>query len=170
MQVTFAVEVNVAFTTQPRTTLSGNILGRNTIASPWMLQFPSCCLLYIKSVGHGGWNIPDSKVHGANMGPTLGRQDPSGPNVGHVNFAIWDVFYGVCCNKYSICYKIIIEIWSSGLLWYQETLQLDMKLRYDILKMVISRISYNLIISRSHTGMRIQIIYCIILRSDEKTL
>ena len=26
--------------------------------------------------------IPDSKVHGANMGPIWGRQDPGGPHVG----------------------------------------------------------------------------------------
>ena len=35
-------------------------------------------------------NIPDSKVHGANMGPIWGRQDPGGPHVGPMNFAIWD--------------------------------------------------------------------------------
>ena len=35
-------------------------------------------------------NSPDSKVHGANMGPTWGRQDPGGPHVGHMNLAIWD--------------------------------------------------------------------------------
>ena len=35
-------------------------------------------------------DIPDSKVHGANMGPTWGRQDPGGPCVGHVNLAIDD--------------------------------------------------------------------------------
>ena len=34
--------------------------------------------------------IPDSKVHGANMGPTWGRQDPGGPHVGPMNLAIWD--------------------------------------------------------------------------------
>ena len=33
--------------------------------------------------------VPDSKVHGANMGPTWGRQDPGGPHVGHMNLAIW---------------------------------------------------------------------------------
>ena len=33
---------------------------------------------------------PSSKVHGTNMGPTCGRQDPGGPHVGHVNLAIWD--------------------------------------------------------------------------------
>ena len=28
---------------------------------------------------HRPFPIPDSKVHGANMGPIWGRQDPSGP-------------------------------------------------------------------------------------------
>ena len=35
--------------------------------------------------------IPDSKVHGAHMGLTWGRQDPGGPHVGHVNLSIWDI-------------------------------------------------------------------------------
>ena len=33
---------------------------------------------------------PESKVHGANMGPIWDRQDPGGPRVGSMNFAIWD--------------------------------------------------------------------------------
>ena len=33
--------------------------------------------------------FPDSKVHGAYMGPIWGRQDPGGPHVGLMNFAIW---------------------------------------------------------------------------------
>ena len=33
---------------------------------------------------------PDSKVHGANMGPIWGRQDPGGPHVGSTNLAIWE--------------------------------------------------------------------------------
>ena len=37
-----------------------------------------------------GNGFPDSKVHGANMGPIWGLQDPSGPHVGPMNFAIWD--------------------------------------------------------------------------------
>ena len=32
---------------------------------------------------------PDSKVHGANMGPIWGRQDPGGTYVGPMNFAMW---------------------------------------------------------------------------------
>ena len=35
--------------------------------------------------------IPDSKVHGVNMEPIWGRQDPGGPHVGPMNFAIWDI-------------------------------------------------------------------------------
>ena len=31
-------------------------------------------------------NFPDSKVH---VGPIWGRQDPGGPHVGPMNFAIW---------------------------------------------------------------------------------
>ena len=34
-------------------------------------------------------HYPDSKVHGANMGPIWSRQDPGGPHVGPMNFAIW---------------------------------------------------------------------------------
>ena len=34
-------------------------------------------------------HYPDSKVHRANMGPIWGRQDPGGPHVGPMNFAIW---------------------------------------------------------------------------------
>ena len=39
-------------------------------------------------VHNGHKNIPDSKVHGANMGPIRGRQDPGGPHDGPINFAI----------------------------------------------------------------------------------
>ena len=36
-------------------------------------------------------SIPDSKVNVANMGPIWGRQDPGVPQVGPMNFVIWDV-------------------------------------------------------------------------------
>ena len=32
---------------------------------------------------------PDSKVHGANMGPSWDRQDPGGPHDGPIKFVIW---------------------------------------------------------------------------------
>ena len=38
------------------------------------------------------WIIPDSKVHGANMGPIWDQQDPGGTHVGPMNYAIWDCF------------------------------------------------------------------------------
>ena len=36
-----------------------------------------------------GINYPDSKVHGANMEPIWGRQDPGGSHVGPMNIVIW---------------------------------------------------------------------------------
>ena len=35
-------------------------------------------------------NNPDSKVYGANMRSIWGRQDPGGPHIGPMNFAIWE--------------------------------------------------------------------------------
>ena len=42
------------------------------------------------------WTVshPDSKVHGANMGPIWDRQNLVGPHVGPMNFAIWDTIIG----------------------------------------------------------------------------
>ena len=38
-----------------------------------------------------GWTrpFPDNKVHGVNMGSIWDRQDPGGPHVGPMKFAIW---------------------------------------------------------------------------------
>ena len=35
---------------------------------------------------------PDSKVHGANMGPIWDRQHQGGPHIGPMNLAIWVAF------------------------------------------------------------------------------
>ena len=51
---------------------------------------------------------PDSNVHGANMGPIWGRQDPGGPHVGPMNFAIWDNFKCIFFNK---------NVWISIKIW-----------------------------------------------------
>ena len=39
-------------------------------------------------------HLPDNKVHGTNMGPIWGRQDPGGPHVGAMEFAICAVMAG----------------------------------------------------------------------------
>ena len=36
------------------------------------------------------YQCPDTKVHGANMGPIWGRQDPGGPHVGPMNLDVWE--------------------------------------------------------------------------------
>ena len=38
-------------------------------------------------------NNPDSKVHGANMGPSWGLSSPGGPYVGPMNLPIWEWQY-----------------------------------------------------------------------------
>ena len=38
---------------------------------------------------HEECHFPDSKVHGANMGPTWVLSSPGGPHVGPMNLAIW---------------------------------------------------------------------------------
>ena len=38
---------------------------------------------------HWGDHIPNIKIHGANMGPIWGREDPGGPHVGPMDLAIW---------------------------------------------------------------------------------
>ena len=42
----------------------------------------------------GAGKCADSKVHGANMGPICGRQDPGGPHVSPMNFVIWVKNFG----------------------------------------------------------------------------
>ena len=51
--------------------------------------------MIVKSIGY----VPDSDVHGANMGPIWGRQDPGGPHVGPMKFAIWGVYGLMDCGQ-----------------------------------------------------------------------
>ena len=44
----------------------------------------------VRQTGQSWIHNPDSKVHGANMGPIWGWQDPGGSLVGPMNFAIWE--------------------------------------------------------------------------------
>ena len=60
------------------------------------------CWPRVRNILFGGINYPDSKVHGANMGPTWDRQDPGGSHVGPMNFAIR---VGTTCGWYNfMCY------------------------------------------------------------------
>ena len=45
-------------------------------------------MVRVNPIGRHPWY---SKVHGANMGPIWGRQEPGGLHVGPMNFAIWDL-------------------------------------------------------------------------------
>ena len=56
--------------------------------------------------------LPDSKVHGANMGPIWGRQDPGGPHVGPMNLAIWVEY------MYSKCHMIAKTAKQINIMWH----------------------------------------------------
>ena len=72
------------------------------LLSPLLYSHRRLMITYIMEVAYSGWNVtylwlwtpfhfveyPDSKVHGANMGPNWGRQGPGGPHV-----AIWVVVW-----------------------------------------------------------------------------
>ena len=51
---------------------------------------------------------PDSKVHGAYMGPTWGSQDPGGPHVGPMNLAIREsmVYFMLIIVLYIWCWTV----------------------------------------------------------------
>ena len=56
-------------------------------------------------------SIPDSKVHGANMGPIWDRQDPGGPHVGPMNLAIWDGIMALHCVTFCLISDVTWGTW-----------------------------------------------------------
>ena len=64
------------------------ITAEDTVGEPQVVSLGGYDNTY---VSYGQWGLclsgrfPDSKVHGANMGPIWGRQDPDGPHVGPMN-------------------------------------------------------------------------------------
>ena len=60
-----------------------------TLNQPLPWQSHRIVMLFFLMVNYINSEFPDSKVHGANLGPTSGRQNPGGPYVGHMNLAKW---------------------------------------------------------------------------------
>ena len=59
---------------------------------------------------------PDSKIHGAYMGPTWGWHDPGGSHVGPMILAIWEHITKTVCTLYKVAiywelsHKLLSEI------------------------------------------------------------
>ena len=70
-------------------------------------------LTHIKLLNYG---FPDRKVHGANMGPIWGRQDPGGPHAGPMNFAMWVNIQVLI--PHVVCSNILYEVLT---LWCRAT-------------------------------------------------
>ena len=60
-------------------------------SKPWLMLWGILCKSINTSIPVSS-NKPDSKVHGANMGPIWGRQVPGGPHDGPMNFAFWEYY------------------------------------------------------------------------------
>ena len=62
---------------------------------------------------------PDSKVHGTNMGPIWGRQDPAGPLFGPINFVLWE-------NKHDLLTHLLCFILNCN---YQLSFSVELNLK-----------------------------------------
>ena len=61
---------------------SAIVLIKESLTLSLLLSYLSLCPTFCLS-------YPDSKVHGANMEPIWGQQDPDGSHVGLMKFAVW---------------------------------------------------------------------------------
>ena len=62
-------------------------------------------------------HLPNSKIHGANMGPIWDWQGPGGPHVGPMNFAIWA---NVMHTRVSYAMSIVMKT-SCVIMWKYST-------------------------------------------------
>ena len=97
--------------------ITAELLWYHVLSTHWFVSsWYHCCKRewwhIIEDISCQMYACPDIKVHGANMEPTWGRQDPGGPHVGHMNLAIWVVYqhilFEIClfiCNHFiwSLC-------------------------------------------------------------------
>ena len=59
---------------------------------------------------------PDSKVHGANMGPIWDWHGPGGPHVGPMNFDNWEVLHAISGHKKR--WSLIVKHWQARTEWH----------------------------------------------------
>ena len=90
---------------------------------------------------------PDSKVHGANMGPIWGQQDPRGPHVGHLNFAIWGRTRDSFTNHFIsfLCFYLWCKRYPPSLSLRNGIRDIDIKLNLRQMGLIISDIDIEFI-------------------------
>ena len=123
--------------------------GRINITRFVIVRFQKCCLSQFIQ-------IPDSKVHGTNMGLIWGRQVPGGPHVGPMNLTMWDTIHKDRVNA--------IRDLGKAIDWCQLRAcirSLASRTRIDIRDDVLS---LHLVMSRSHAIGSLS--YCIGLKFD----
>ena len=86
------------------------------IGTQWPLYGFECSLAVLVQIHDN----PNSKVHGANMGPIWGRQDPGGLHVGPMNFALWECYVPDrrCWRKTEkTCRTSKLNMWSHNIIF-----------------------------------------------------
>ena len=73
-------------------------------------------------------DTPDNKIHGANMGPIRGRQDPDGPHVGPTNFVTW-----VLCNQVLSYFGVWLDIFTGTCYRYMDMSLLQRLMDWSLL-------------------------------------
>ena len=90
-------------------------------------------VMYAKFLKQASNTVPDSKVHGANMGPTRVLSAPDGPHVGPMSLAIrgvvplhhcqfyskssqWTSHISPAWTRYGVCYLGLIYLYSTSVI------------------------------------------------------
>ena len=102
---------------------------------PWRTGITYCLrahesviLAFLARVTEQGGKYPDSKVHGANMGPIWVRQDPGGLHVGPMNFAIWVNTITV----FELAQKLFAKTWHASFLFLHAIINLWVTIKRTI--------------------------------------
>ena len=112
--------------------------------------FFTCKMMKSRGVSTLNWavkilkNSPDSKVHGAKMGPIWGRQDPGGSHVGPMNFAIWGVVLNsIVIVQSDCCYaQVMTSQFSGSFKWHSiQSITQAIKIKSNQINFIAKRIT-----------------------------
>ena len=96
---------------------------------------------------------PDSKVHGANMGPIWGRQDPGWNHVRPMNLAIWVWLSCLCVCEVK---RLISGFSQTWIIWFGKTTRY-FKTRINVVLMMAVVVAVKLMINSSYDVMMMMV-------------
>ena len=115
--------------------------------------------------------IPDSQVHGANMGPTWVLSAPDGPHVGPMNLAIRDglnTLNPMCCVTMCLLSGMVCPFYFMGYIVYGTRLGLHCACRH--IKVAEDDIAFKLAILKKALHLNDNTCFCSIIQSSKLVL